>query len=96
MTSVVSRAASIDVKADTMDAGIIEMQGQLARIQKQMMGLLQQFQLSDSLVSSLAASKHSQTVTLHVLQIISNATSFARTLVVTASAKPRSTRLLVK
>ena len=92
VTSVVSRAATMDIKPDMVDASVIELQGQLARMQKQMMALLSQFQLTESLVSSLQSSKHSQSVTLHVLQIISNATAFARTLVVTASANPRSTR----
>ena len=92
VTSVVSRAATLDLKPDMMDAATLELQGQLSRIQKQVMSLLHLFQLTESLVSSLLSSKHSQSVTLHVLQIISNASSFARSLVVTASTNPRSTR----
>ena len=92
MTSVVSRAAILDIKQDMMDASTIEVQGQLARIQKQMMALLHQFQLTENLVQALQSSKKSQSVTLHVLQVIANATSFARTLVSSASNNPRSTR----
>ena len=92
MTSVVSRAAVLDIKQDMMDASTLEVQGQLARIQKQMMALLHQFQLTENLVQSLQSSKKSQSVTLHVLQVIANATSFARTLVSSASNNPRSTR----
>ena len=92
MTSVVSRAAILDIKQDMMDASTIEVQGQLARIQKQMMALLHQFQLTENLVQATQSSKKSQAVTLHVLQVIANATSFARTLVSSASNNPRSTR----
>ena len=92
MTSVMSRSAILDLKHDMMDASSLELQGQLSRMQKQMMALLHQFQINESLVTSLQSSKQSQASTLHVLQIISNATSFARTLVLSASPNPRSTR----
>ena len=86
------RSAILDLKHDMMDASSLELQGQLSRMQKQMMALLHQFQINESLLNSLQSSKHSQASTLHVLQIISNATSFARTLVLSASSNPRSTR----
>ena len=92
ITSVVSRASTLDLKHDTMDASTLEVQGQLARIQKQMLSLMHQFQLTENLVQSLQSSKKSQVVTLYVLQVIANATSFARTLVSSASNNPRSTR----
>jgi len=50
---------------------------------------------TENLVQALQSSKKSQSVTLHVLQVIANATSFARTLVSSASNNPRSTRLVV-
>lgn len=97
LTAVVSRAAVLDIRADQMDASTIELQGQLSRMQKQMLSLLHQFQLSDSLVAALQAVTPSKTpsATLMVLQIISNVTSFARSLVVSSSPSPRSTRLIV-
>ena len=93
MTSVVSRASTLDLKQDSvMDASTIELQGQLSRIQKQMMSLLHQFQLTDSLMSGLQSSNQAQASMLYVLQIVSNAASFAKTLVVSAGLNPRSTR----
>ena len=91
-TKYIFRSAILDLKHDMMDASSLELQGQLSRMQKQMMALLHQFQINESLLNSLQSSKHSQASTLHVLQIISNATSFARTLVLSASSNPRSTR----
>jgi len=97
LTAVVSRAAVLDIRQDQMDASTIELQGQLSRMQKQMLSLLHQFQLSDSLVAALQGASPLKTpsATLMVLQIISNVTSFARSLVVSSSPSPRSTRLIV-
>ena len=53
VTGVVSRAATLDIRSEALDAAGFELSGQLARIQRQMLGLLQLFQLSDSLVSTL-------------------------------------------
>ena len=89
LSSVVSRAATLNINTDALDASTLEQQGQLARMQKQMMSLLHQFQLTESLISSLQSSPQS---TLNVLQILSNVASFARSLVLSASANPRSTR----
>ena len=86
---MVSRAATLNINTDALDASTLEQQGQLARMQKQMMSLLHQFQLTESLISSLQSSPQS---TLNVLQILSNVASFARSLVLSASANPRSTR----
>ena len=97
LTAVVSRAAVLDIRTDQMDASTIELHGQLSRMQKQMLSLLHQFRLSDSLVTALQNSKPSKSpsATLMVLQILSNVTSFARSLVVSSSPSPRSTRLIV-
>ena len=57
-----------------------------------MMSLLHQFQLTDSLMSGLQSSNQAQASMLYVLQIVSNAASFAKTLVVSAGLNPRSTR----
>ena len=93
LTGVVARAASLDLHPDTMDAGSIELAGQQARLQRQMMALLTQFQLNDNLNASLASASSSPL--LHVLQIISNCVSFARSLVSTSSLNSRSCKLVV-
>ena len=97
VTAVVSRSGVLDIRSDQMDATTIELQGQLSRMQKQMMSLLHQFQLTDSLVTALQNSNQPKgpSPTLMVLQILSNVTSFARSLVVSSSPSPRSTRLIV-
>jgi len=97
LTAVVSRAAVLDMRSEQMDASSLELQGQLLRMQKQMLSLLHQFQLTDSLVTALQNVNPTKTpsATLMVLQIISNVTSFARALVVSSSPSPRSTRLIV-
>ena len=94
LSAVVSRAAVLDTATATAapDCAGLELAGQLGRLQRQMLGLLQQFQLGEPLVQSLAAAP--QTATLLVLQIITNATAFARTLLA-AAPLPRSTKLLV-
>ena len=56
MTAVVSRAATIDIRADVTDAAGFELSGILSRIQKQMIALLSQFQLTQDMLSSLEAS----------------------------------------
>jgi len=97
VTAVVSRSAVLDIRSDQMDATTIELQGQLSRMQKQMLSLLHQFQLTDSLVNGLQNTNSTKgpSPTLMVLQILSNVTSFARSLVVSSSPSPRSTRLIV-
>ena len=92
LSSVVSRAATLNLQTDALDASTLALQGQLARMQKQMLSLLHHFQMTESLVSTLQTSPNSPVVTLHVLQIISNVVSFSRSLVLSASANPRSTR----
>jgi len=93
LTGVVARAASLDLHPDTMDAGSIELAGQQARLQRQMLALLTQFQLNDNLNASLASASSSPL--LPVLQIISNCVSFARSLVSTSSLNSRSCKLVV-
>jgi len=97
LTAVVSRAAVLDIRSDQMDASTIELQGQLSRMQKQMLALLHQFQLTDSLVTALQNGNPPKvpSPTSMVLQILSNVTSFGRSLVVSSSPSPRSTRLIV-
>ena len=95
VTSVVSRAATLDLKLDKMDASTLDIQTQLSRMQKQMMSLLHLFQLTETMVTNLQSSPHCQVITLNVLQIISNSTSLARSLVSAASTNPRSTKLVV-
>ena len=92
LSSVVSRAATLNIQTEALDASTLAMHGQLTRMQKQMLSLLHHFQITESLVSSLQSSQQSPSVTLHVLQIISNVVSFSRSLVLSASANPRSTR----
>ena len=82
LTGVVARAASLDLHPDTMDASSIELAGQQSRLQRQMLALLTQFQLNESLLTSLASATSSPL--LPVLQIISNCVSFARSLVSTS------------
>ena len=92
LSSVVSRAATLNIQTEALDASTLGLQGQLARMQKQMLSLLHHFQITESLVSTLQSSEQSSKVTLNVLQIISNVVSFSRSLVLSASANPRSTR----
>jgi len=92
MSSVVSRSATLPLAQDLIDASSIELQGQQTRMQRQMLSLLTQFQLTDSLVSALGQSK---VPSVTVLQIISNVISFARNLVSASSANPRTCRLVV-
>ena len=84
------RSAILDLKHDMMDASSLELQGQLSRMQKQMMALLHQFQINESLINSLQSSKHSQASTLHVLQIISKRYFICQNF--SASFNSRSTR----
>jgi len=95
VTSCVSRAATLVLtSADQADAATIELSGQQARMQRQMMSLLNQFQLSDSLISSVASATPSPP-TLPLLQIVHNVISFSCNLVSASSTSPRSTRLVV-
>jgi len=95
VSSCVSRAATLVLTtADQADAATIELSGQQARMQRQMISLLNQFQLSESLVSSLATVTPSPP-TLPLLQIIHNVISYACNLVSASSTSPRSTRLVV-
>ena len=93
LTAVVSRAASLDIRPENCDAASIELSGQQARLQRQMLALLSQFQLTEQLVASFGAA--SSNPTLPVLQIIYNCVSFARSLVSASSSNSRSTKLLV-
>lgn len=97
LTAVVSRAAVLDISKDQMFASTLELQGQLGRMQKQMLSLLHQFQLTNSLVTALQNINpaNAPSPMLMVLQILSNVTSFARSLVVSCSHSTRSTRLIV-
>jgi nuclear pore complex protein Nup205 len=53
VTGVVARAATLDIRAEALDAAGFELAGQLARIQRQMLGLLQLFQVNESLLASI-------------------------------------------
>ncbi len=53
MTAIVSRAGSLDIRADMADPAGFELANMLSRIQKQMLSLLGQFQLCDSLLSAI-------------------------------------------
>ena len=57
LTAVESRVAVLDIRTDQIDAPSTELSGQLVRMQKQMLSLLHQFQLSDSMVTALQNSK---------------------------------------
>jgi len=94
VTAVVSRAATIDIRADVTDAAGFELSGILSRIQKQMIALLSQFQLTQDMLSSLEASADPSSLLL-VLKILNNVTSYARTIVTTSGNNSKSCRLVV-
>ena len=74
VTAVASRAAALDIRAETPDAASLELAGQQARLQRQLLALLTQFQLTEGLQAALAAAQPSPV--LPVLQVPS--TSSAR------------------
>ena len=91
LTAVVSRAAGLDLRPEHTDAASIELAGQQARLQRQMLALLTQFQLTDELVVALGSAD----LMLLVLQIVSNCVGFARSLVAASGSSSRSCRLVV-
>jgi len=93
VTAVASRAAALDLRAEAPDAASLELAGQQARLQRQLLALLTQFQLTDGLLASLASAQPSPV--LPVLQIIANCVAFARALVSASSSSSRSCRLVV-
>jgi len=106
VTAVVSRAGSIDLRPDMVDPAGFELTGLLSRMQKQMVNLLAQFQLSDSLLSALqndsqqadqSTDKTSSTdsALLTILKIISNVTSYARSVVSTSANSSKFCKLVV-
>lgn len=109
VTAVVSRAAALDVHAETafLDAVGFELSGQLARIQRQMLSLLQLFQLSENLMSILEEEDAAAAVatperisstlprSLLVMQVVANVTSYARAVVSAGGNDSRSCRLVV-
>ncbi len=106
LTAVVSRAATLDLRSEAaaMDATSFELSGQLARIQRQMLSLLQLFQLNESLVATLeedAAADRTRSGagglsrSLLVMQIVANVVSYSRAVVSAGGSSARSCRLVV-
>lgn len=63
VTAIVSRAAIIDIRADASDAAGFELAGILSRVQKQMISLMSQFQLSPELLTSLEENRPGALIT---------------------------------
>jgi len=96
VTAVVSRAATIDLKVEVNDVAGFELAGQLSRVQRQMLGLLSQFQLTPDLIGSLEGQDSAQcSGLLLVLKIVSNVTSYARTVVSASGNNSKTCRLVV-
>ncbi len=101
LTAVVSRAATLDLRSEAaaMDATSFELSGQLARIQRQMLSLLQLFQLNESLVATLEEdadrSGAGLSRSLLVMQIVANVVSYSRAVVSAGGSSARSCRLVV-
>jgi nuclear pore complex protein Nup205 len=105
LTAVVSRAATLDLRSEAaaMDATSFELSGQLARIQRQMLSLLQLFQLNESLVATLeedaaadrTGSGAGLSRSLLVMQIVANVVSYSRAVVSAGGSSARSCRLVV-
>jgi len=101
LTAVVSRAATLDLRSEAaaMDATSFELSGQLARIQRQMLSLLQLFQVNESLVATLeedvARSGAGLSRSLLVMQIVANVVSYSRAVVSAGGSSARSCRLVV-
>lgn len=94
VTAVVSRAATIDLRAEINDPSGFELTGLMSRVQRQMLALLSQFQMTDDLLVSLEGlgEEWSKSLLL-VLKIVSNVTSYARTVVSSSGANSRTCRL---
>jgi hypothetical protein len=82
------------------DPAGFELANLLSRIQKQMLSLLGQFQLCDSLISEIEMSGASETektegdsVLLTILKIISNLTNYARSVVSTGGNSSKFCKL---
>lgn len=82
------------------DPAGFELANLLSRIQKQMLSLLGQFQLCDSLLSAIELSGVSETektggdsVLLTILKIISNVTNYARSVVSTGGNSSKFCKL---
>ena len=73
------RSAVLDLKRYMMDASSLELQGLFSRMQKQMMALLHEFQINESLLNSLQSSMFCK---------------LSLALVLSASSNPRSTRCI--
>ena len=69
-----------------------ELAGQLTRVQRQMLSLLSQFQLTSDLLASLEGEDANKSLLL-VLKIVSNVTSYARTVVSSSGNNSKICRL---
>ena len=92
-----SRAATIDLRAEINDPSGFELSGLLSRIQRQMLALLSQFQMTEDLLVSLEeVGDESSKSLLLVLKIVSNVTSYARSVVTSSGNNSRTCRLGMK